>query len=47
MFSTAAKYLAKAIPLVKGRIVPILQHAEQYFAKQPEIQKSGSQTGAA
>jgi len=39
MLSTVAKYLAKAIPLVEGRVVPILRHAEQYFAKQPEIQK--------
>jgi hypothetical protein len=39
MLSTVAKYLAKAIPLVEGRIIPILRHSEEFFAKQPEVQK--------
>jgi len=39
MFSIAAGYFAKAIPAAGGRIVPILRHAEKYFAKQPEVLK--------
>jgi len=39
MVSLVTEYLAKAIPAAGGRIVPILRHAEEYFAKQPEVQK--------
>jgi hypothetical protein len=39
MVSLVAEYLAKAIPAAGGRIIPILRHAEKYFAKQPEVLK--------